>query len=151
MLEPADGDAVTGLDRGAEREQRTLRVIRVGAASRTTVRPSASRPALARALHLSARRRRRGLDASRRPPTTETGACPSLVSITAPMARSGPAARSIGRPLRLASPVSTVRNGAEDTTPISSRIVVRGVAAAEYVGRLDQPGHAPHPRRQVPW
>ena len=57
-------------------------------------------------------------------PRTTTGAWPSVVRTSAPIALSGSATRSIGLSDRLSSPSSTVSNGADASSPASSRIVV---------------------------
>ncbi len=58
------------------------------------------------------------------PPTISTGAWPSTVVTVAPISRSGAATRSMGRVDRLASPMSTDRNGAAASVPATNRIVV---------------------------
>ena len=57
-------------------------------------------------------------------PPIRSGACPSVVSTEAPIARSGPAIRSIGRREREASPTSTAVAGRPASAPERSRIVV---------------------------
>ncbi len=98
---------------------------RVAAGSVTVVSPSAAMPASRMALFTWAVGT--GSVAAmpyNGPPTTSSGACPSVVVTAAPIARSGSATRSIGRADRLSSPTSTERNGAAASVPASSRIEV---------------------------
>ena len=59
-----------------------------------------------------------------RPPVTTSGGWPSVVLTVAPIRRSGAATRSIGRAVRLRSPVSSVVNGAAARIPARRRIEV---------------------------
>src|SRR5581483_7537476 len=76
-------------------------------------------------------------------PSTETGACPSVVSTAAPISRSGCAIRSIGRCERLASPVRAVDDAAAETAKADTADdeLVRGLLLhlrAESTHRLDR-------------
>ncbi len=75
-------------------------------------------------------------------PSTMTGACPSVVSICAPICRSGSATRSIGRDESDSSPVSTYRPVWPATTPVTSRRSVPAFAQSAVPPR--------RPRRPTP-
>ena len=98
---------------------------RVAAGSTTNVSPDACTPARSRAPFTCAEgASMRCSIPSSRPPVTMSGGWPSVVRTVAPICRSGPATRSIGRVLRLRSPVSLDVNGAVARIPASSRIEV---------------------------
>ena len=85
--------------------------------------------------------------AHRRPPAVRPdriGAVPERVSTSAPMARSGLATRSMGRLLKDASPVSSLANGCDASTPASKRMPV-----PEFP-RSNGPSGARNPSRPTP-
>ncbi len=64
------------------------------------------------------------MPASCRPPSSSTGGRPSCVVIPAPICRSGPATRSIGRRISEASPISVEAKDCPASRPIDRRIAV---------------------------
>ena len=99
---------------------------RVIACSITLVVPCAYRPAsrIADLTCALATFRSCSQPISARPPCRCTGGWPSVVSIAAPISRSGRAARSIGRRDSDSSPTSTDSNDWPASRPIDSRIAV---------------------------
>ena len=98
---------------------------RVAAGSVTAVSPSAAMPARRMApFTWAVGTERVAVMPYKGPPTTSSGACPSVAVTRAPIARSGSATRSIGRVDKLGSPMSTERNGAAASVPASRRIDV---------------------------
>ena len=112
---------------------------RVGTCSRTTVSPSAPRPASSTALHLGAGHRERVVDAVQAaavdPQRRVTGRRPSTV---APMSRSGSATRSIGLRDSDSSPVSSVTQGKAAQNPASRRMPVPELPTSTTPVRLVQ-------------